>query len=82
MMNVELSWGDEGRAYFVRSHVPFDQFMQAVRLEVVEGDLILNQKPVHCSMRVCRDFQQEISVFIDAKEGSRGSFKCTWIQDT
>lgn len=73
--------GDDGRAYYVKAHIPLDAFMEAVRREVSEDDPILKEEPVHCWMRVCRDFEQECSVLSEAAPGSRGAFRATWIQD-
>lgn len=80
---IELNYihGDAGRAFYVKGHVPLDAFMDAVRREVEAGDVILDEKPSHLWMRVCRDFQEEISVFVEAAPHSRGAFMATWIQE-
>lgn len=77
----EYCHGDDGRAYYVKGHVPLDTFMSELRKEVGEDDPILLETPEHCWMRVCRDFNEGHSILTEAKMGSRGSFKCTWIQD-
>lgn len=81
MMELNFIHGDEGRAYFVKAHVPLEEFMDAVRNEVEVDDPILSEKPTHCWMRVCRDFQEEISVYVEAAPNSRGAFRVTWIQE-
>ena len=73
--------GDDGRAYYVQAHVPLDQFMAVLREEVGIDDTILKEEPVHCWMRVCRDFEEGHAVLVEAKPGSRGAFRATWIQD-
>lgn len=73
--------GDDGRAYYVKAHIPLDEFMSAVRYEVSPDDPILKEEPHHCWMRVCRDFEAGHSVLVEAAPGSRGAFRATWIQD-
>lgn len=80
-MDLEYTQGDDGRAYFTKGHVPFDAFMASVKGEVEKHDPILSEVPVHCWMRVCRDFQEGHAVYVEAKPESRGSFRATWIQD-
>ena len=79
--DMQYCCGDDGRAYYVKAHVPFDQFLAAVRDEVDSDDPILNEQPSHCWMRVCRDFGEGHSVLVEAAPGSRGAFRATWIQD-
>lgn len=79
--DMQFCWGDDGRAYYVKAHIPLDEFIAAVRREVDADDSILKGKPVHCWMRVCRDFEQECSMLVEAAPGSRGAFRATWIQD-
>ena len=57
-MELHYCCGDEGRAYYAKGHVSFEQFMSALRLDVGEDDSILLEQPIHCWMRVCRDFQE------------------------
>jgi hypothetical protein len=79
--DIEFCCGDDGRAYYVKAHIPLNEFMAAVRYEVGEDDPILAEEPTHCWMRVCRDFEQECSVLVEAAPGSKGAFRATWIQD-
>lgn len=78
---LEYCHGDDGRAYYVKGHIPLNEFMDALRKEVDADDPILAEQPYHCWMRVCRDFSEGHQIFMEAKTRSRGSFKCTWIQD-
>jgi len=80
---IDLNYihGDEGRAFYVKGHVPLDAFMDAVRQEVEVDDVILSENPSHLWMRVCRDFQEEISIFVEAAPHTRGAFMATWIQE-
>ena len=79
-MEIEYCYGDDGPAYFARDHVPLDEFMAEVTKQVDPDDRILEEEPSHCWMRVCRNFQEETMMFVEAEPGSRGAFKCTWIQ--
>ena len=79
-MDVEYCWGEEGEAFFVREHLPLDEFMDRIKNEVDPNDPILKSTPRHCWMRVCRDFQNNSMVYAEAKPASKGSFKCTWLQ--
>lgn len=80
-MEIECCRGDDGAAYFTRGHVPLEEFMQAVEKETDPDDPILSGDPVHCWMRVCRDFGKGVMIYVEAKPESRGAFKCTWVQD-
>ncbi len=80
-MELNYLHGNEGRAFFVKGFVPLDEFMAAVSKEVEVGDPILGEKAAHCWMRVCRDFQEEHAVYVEAKPESRGAFRVTWIQE-
>jgi len=73
--------GDEGRAYYVKGHVPLVEFMAALRNEVGPDDVILSEKPVYMWLRICRDFQAGCPIVLEAKAESRGAFKATYIQD-
>jgi hypothetical protein len=74
--------GDDGRAYYVRGHVDIAEFMGAVKIDLCdENDSLLNETAVHTHMRVCRDFQEETQILVEAEPGSRGSFAVTWVQD-
>lgn len=77
----EYCHGDEGRAYYVKGHVPLGAFMTSLRKEVDADDTILREQPEHCWMRVCRNFQDGHSIMDEARPWSRGAFKVTWIQD-
>lgn len=79
--DMQYCGGEDGRAYYVKAHIPLEEFMAAMRYEVDADDPILKEEPVHCWMRVCRDFEQECSVLVEAAPGSRGAFRATWIQD-
>lgn len=79
-MEIEYCCGDDGPAYFTRDHVPLDEFMAAVAKEVDSDNRILEEAPGHCWMRVCRNFQEETMIYVEAKPESRGAFKCTWVQ--
>ena len=79
--DMQYCCGDDGRAYYVKAHIPLEEFMAALRYEVGADDPILKEEPVHCWMRLCRDFEQECSVLAEAAPGSRGAFRATWIQD-
>lgn len=73
--------GDDGRAWYVKGHVPLDAFMAVLREEVFSDDTILQEAPSHCWMRIGRDFQEEHAILLEATPGSRGAFRATWIQD-
>jgi len=73
--------GDDGRAYYLKGHVPLDAFMAAIRMEVTDDDTILKEEPEHCWLRVCRDFEEGHQIVIEAKPESNGAFRATWIQD-
>ncbi len=73
--------GDEGRAWYVKGHVPLDEFMAVLRDEVFSDDTILEEAPSHCWMRIGRNFQEEHAILLEATPGSRGAFRATWIQD-
>lgn len=81
LYDMKLCCGDDGRAYYVKGHIPLDEFMASVRYEVSADDPILNEEPRHCWMRVCRDFNEEHQIIIEAKPESKGAFRATWIQD-
>lgn len=80
-MELQCCYGDDGRAYYTKAHVPLDEFMAALRSEVDADDPILGEQPTHCWMRVCRDFNEGHAILVEAKPGSRGAFRATWIQD-
>lgn len=82
-MEIEHTYGDEGRAFYTRGHVPFDEFMAAVANDYCceKDDPILGEQPTHCWMRVCRDFNEGHSIFVEAAPNSRGAFRVTWLQD-
>lgn len=71
---------DNGYAFYIKGHVDLADFMSAVAIGVDPDDPILSETPVHCWMRVCRDFSNEASLIAEATPNSRGAFKCTWIQ--
>ena len=73
--------GDDGRAFYMKGHVPFDAFMAAIRTEVTDDDTILKEEPEHCWLRVCRDFEEGCPIIVEAKPESKGAFRATWIQD-
>lgn len=79
-MKIEWCCGEHGTAFFTRGHVLLDEFMAAVAKEVDSDDHILKEPPNHCWMRVCRNFQAETMMYVEAKPESRGAFKCTWVQ--
>ena len=79
-MEIEYCCGDDGPAYFTRGHVPLDVFMVEVAKQVDHDDRILEEQPSHCWMRVCRNFEEETMMYVEAKPESRGAFKCTWVQ--
>lgn len=79
--NLRFCGGDDGRAYYLKGHVPFDAFMAAIRMEVTDDDTILNEEPEHCWLRVCRDFDEGNQIIVEAKPESKGAFRATWIQD-
>ena len=79
-MVIKHCYSEEGSAYFTKGHVPLEAFMDNVAKEVDPDDSILNCEPVHCWMRVCRDFQEEAAIYVEAAPESRGAFKCTWVQ--
>ena len=58
-MELKYCCADDGRAYYTKAHVPFEDFMTALCREVDPDDPILSEQPTHCWMRVCRDFQEE-----------------------
>ena len=81
-MNLEFVHGDDGRAYYVKGHVPIDEFMAAVRLDLGDDkDTMLSETATHCWMRIGRDFQEGHSIITEAVPNSRGAFRATWIQD-
>lgn len=81
-IDLHYCHGDDGRAYYAKGHVPFDEFMAALRQQVNDDDPILHEEPSHCWMRACRNFQEGVPVLAEAPAGSRGAFKATWIQDS
>lgn len=80
-MQINYCFGEEGQAYWTKGHVPLDEFMTEVEY-YVEGsdDRIMQEKPVHCWVRVCRDFQEGRMLIVKANPGSHGAFQCTWLQ--
>lgn len=79
--DLRFCGGDDGRAYYVKGHVPLDAFMAAIRMDVTNDDPILKEEPEHCWLRVCRDFEEGHQIIVEAKPGSKGAFRATWIQD-
>lgn len=79
--DLRFCCGDDGRAYYVKGHVPLDAFMAVLRHEVTEDDPILKEEPVHCWMRICRDFEEGHQIIVEAEPESKGAFCATWIQD-
>ncbi len=79
--SLRFCGGDDGRAYYLKGHVPFAAFMAAIRMEVTDDDAILNEEPEHCWLRVCRDFEEGHQIIVEAKPESKGAFRATWIQD-
>lgn len=82
-MEIKYTRDDEGRAFYTKGHVPLDEFMAAVSSNCwcEKNDPILNEQPMHCWMRVCRDFNEGHSIIVEAEPNSRGAFRATWIQD-
>lgn len=73
--------GDDGRAYYVKGHVPIDDFKADLAKQVDSDDDILSQEITHCWLRVCRDFEEGHAILCEAKPNSRGAFRATWVQD-
>lgn len=80
-MQIEYLYGDEGRAYYTKGHVPPLEFMAQLRREVDADDQILQEQPEHVWLRAGRDFQERHSIVLQAKPESRGAFRATYIQD-
>lgn len=68
-MKLEYCYGDEGRAYYTKAHVPLPDFMAALRSEVDADDPILGEQPTHCWMRVCRDFNEGHAILVASRRG-------------
>ena len=81
VMRIDLQYchGDEGRAYYTKGHIPLDDFMAEVRKNVDDDDIILREEPCHCWMRVCRNFEEDTPILVEAVPNSRGAFAATWI---
>jgi hypothetical protein len=79
-MYIEYCFGEDGPSFNARGHVPLDEFMNEVALNVDSDDRILKETPVHCWTRVVRDFESGVMMYTEAVPGSRGAFKCTWVQ--
>ena len=73
--DLRFCGGDDGRAYYVKGHVPLDTFMAVLREEVTDDDTILNEEPEHCWMRICRDFEEGHQIIVEAKPESKGAFR-------
>lgn len=73
--------GDDGRAYYVKGHVPIAEFKTELSKQVDSNDDIINQEISHCWMRVCRNFDEGHSILCEAEPNSRGAFRVTWVQD-
>ena len=81
-MELEYMHGDEGRAFMAKGHVDLDEFRTDLLEQVDSDDPILSEDVSHCWMRCVRDFSGNHSqMLIEAKPGSRGAFKATWVQD-
>ena len=78
-MKLEYLFNDESQTFMTRGHVPFDDFMAALEAEVGQDDPFLEQQPKHVWLRAVRDFEDGGSVYTEAKTGSRGAFKATWV---
>lgn len=77
----ELYWGNDGAAYYVRGHVPLDEFLEAVRKQW--GDVGNPEKARHCWARLIprtgRDYDQE---FLTQDKPAPGAFACTfWAEE-
>jgi hypothetical protein len=74
---VELHYccGDNGRAYYVKGHVPTDEFVAALRKTLDADDPILSERAEHCWMRMCRDFQENHAVLVEAKPGKPSDWR-------
>lgn len=72
---------EDGAAYYTKGHVSIDDFMAAVEKETGPDDSILKESPSHIWLRATREFGENQTVYGEAKPGSRGAFKATWIQD-
>ena len=81
VLDMHYCHGDDGRAYYVKGHVPIDAFKADLVKQVDADDDILNQEITHCWMRVCRDFEEGHSILCEAEPNSRGAFRATWVQD-
>lgn len=79
--DLRFCGGDDGRAYYVKGHVPLEAFMAVLREELDDDDAILKEEPEHCWMRICRDFEEGHQIIVEAKPESKGAFRATWIQD-
>jgi hypothetical protein len=67
-------------AYYVKGHVDLKEFMNHMQYEVDSDNPILKEQPTHTWMRVVRNFHEEMMEIVEAAPNSRGSFKCTWLQ--
>lgn len=83
VMQIEYLHGDEGKAFIAKGFYPLDEFMQAIKNHemINSDDNILTQEPSHLWMRVCRNFQEQTRMYIEARPHSKGAFKCTWVQE-
>lgn len=79
-MELMIYRDDYGTSAMAKGHVPLPEFMAAVRAEVDEDDPILGEEPEHTWMRYTYDFQERRRCIEEARPGSRGAFKATFIQ--
>lgn len=79
-MDIEVFCGDDGTAYMAKGHVPFDEFKASLLKEVDTDDPVMRETPEHVWMRRSYNFQERHAIVDEAKAGSRGAFKATWVQ--
>ena len=60
-MELKYCCADDGRAYYTKAHVPFEDFMTALCREVDPDDPILSEQPTHCWMARVRAGRDDIT---------------------
>ena len=81
-MEIEYAEDEGGyRSYYIKDFVTDEEFREALRHQVEDGDPILKAPLKRTWKRMARDFGEECTIIIDAAKGSRGAFPVTWVED-